>query len=61
MCVWVTKDDGKVNVFRALANGLYYLDAKAAADKGATVLVNTVKDKKTMYTNAEVSKAEFGD
>ena len=34
-----------------------YLDAKAAAEKDATVLVNTVKDKKTMYTNAEVSKA----
>ena len=38
----VTKDDGTANVFRASANGLYYLDAKAAADKDATVLVNTV-------------------
>ena len=42
----VTKDDGTANVFRASANGLYYPDATAAADKDATVLVNTVKDKK---------------
>ena len=52
----VTKDDRKANVFRASANGL---DAKAAADKYATVLVNTVKGKKTMSNNAEVSKAEY--
>ena len=55
----MTKHDGKANMFRDLANGLYYYDAKAAADKNATVLVNTVDDNKTMYTNAEVSKAEF--
>ena len=55
----VTKDDGKANVIRVSAHGLYYFDAKAEADKNATVLVNTVDDNKTMYTNAEVSKAEF--
>ena len=55
----MTKDDGKAIVFRVSANGLYYYDAKAAADKSATVLVNTVDDNKTMHTKAKVSKAEF--
>ena len=55
----MTKDDGKANVIRVSANGLYYYDAKAAADKDATVLVETVDDNKTMYTKAKVSKAEF--
>ena len=54
----VTKDDAKANMFLLSANGLGYLDAKAPADKDTMVLVNTVKDKKTMYTIAEVSKAE---
>ena len=46
----VAKDDGKANMFRVLANGLYYYDAKAAA---------AVNDNKTSCTNAEVSKGEF--
>ena len=60
-CV-VTKDDGKVDVLRVSDNGFYYCDAKTATDKAtdkdATVL-NTVKENKMMYTNAEVSKAEL--
>ena len=55
----VTKNDGKVDVFRVSDNGLYYCDAKTAEDKDATVLLNTVKENKTMYTNVEVSKAEL--
>jgi Reverse transcriptase (RNA-dependent DNA polymerase) len=56
----VTKDDGKMNVFRVSANGLYYYDVNAAAamDNNATVLVTTVNENKTRYTNAEVSMAE---
>jgi hypothetical protein len=56
----VTKDDGSVRVFQVSANGLYYYDVKAAAmDNDAAVLVNTVNQNKTRYTNAEVTKAEF--
>ena len=55
----VTKDDGKKNVFRVSANGLYYYDVEAAAmDKDAAVLVTTVNENMTRYTKAEVSMAE---
>ena len=42
----VTKDDGKVDVFRDSDNGLYYCDANTATDKDATVLLTTVKENK---------------
>ena len=55
----VTNDEnGHVNVFRASEQGLYYYDINAA-DKDATVLVNTVKENKTSFTNAEIEKAEY--
>ena len=38
----VTKEDGKANAFRVSANGLDYLDAKAAADKHSERLENDV-------------------
>ena len=45
----VTKDDGKVDVFRVSDSGLYYCDVKTATDQGATVLLNTVEENKTTY------------
>ena len=53
----VTKEDGKENVFHVSQSGLFYFDVKAA-DNDSMVLVNTVKENKTRYTNAEVSRAE---
>jgi hypothetical protein len=56
----VTKvDDGQVTVFRVSANGLYYNYVGAAAtavagSSNAAVLVTTVSENKTRYTNAEV-------
>jgi hypothetical protein len=57
----VMKDDGQEKVFKASTNGLYYFDtsAPAAALNNGTVLVNTVNEKKSFYTNAEVSRAEL--
>ena len=40
-----------------MAYGLYYDDAKAAADEDGAVLVTTGNNNKTWYTNVEVSKA----
>ena len=58
----VTKEDGSEKVFRVLANGLYYNDVKAAATENsshAAVLVTTVNENKTRYTNDEVLQAEL--
>jgi hypothetical protein len=62
----VTKvDGGQETVFRVSANGLYYNDVGAAAtaaagsSSNAAVLVTTVSENKTRYTNAEASQAEL--
>jgi hypothetical protein len=46
----VHKDDGETRCFRKSANGLFYLDAK---ETSGTVLVNTVEDNKSRYTNRD--------
>jgi hypothetical protein len=56
----VTKQDGKENVFRVSANGLYYYDTQAARNnEHAAVLVTTVNENKTRYTKAEVDQADI--
>jgi hypothetical protein len=50
----VHKDDGEKRFFRKSANRLFYLDAKEAT---GTVLVNTVEDNESTYTNREYSQA----
>ena len=55
----VIMDDGKANVFRASANGLYHLDAKVAADKDATVLVTQLTTTKRCIPMQKYPKAEF--
>jgi Reverse transcriptase (RNA-dependent DNA polymerase) len=58
----VTKEDGTKKIFVMSDLGLYYLDAaaslKARSESVATVLVNTVDQNKTKYTNAEVDRAQ---
>jgi hypothetical protein len=53
----VTKDDGTERVFQMSQSGLFYSDT-AVSDAHAAVLVVTVDENKTRYTNAEVSRAE---
>lgn len=51
----VTKPDGTVFEFKESEGGLYVLDT--AKDKSETVLVNTVADNKSSYTNEDYLKA----
>jgi hypothetical protein len=54
----VHKENGSVRKFTQSASGLFYLDArKAKKEKDGTVLVNTVEDNKTKYTNAVYKQA----
>jgi hypothetical protein len=56
-------EDGQETVYRVSANGLYYNDVRGAAtaadSSNAAVLVTTVSENKTRYTNAEASRAEL--
>jgi hypothetical protein len=56
-------EDGQETVYRASANGLYCNDVRGAAtaadSSNAAVLVTTVSENKTRYTNAEASRAEL--
>ena len=58
----VTRSDGTERVFSMSDTGLYFYDtatsAWASSSQINAVLVNTVSDNKTRYTNAEVSRAE---
>jgi hypothetical protein len=51
----VTKPDGKTHAFRESESGLYYMDMEAT--KPETVLINTVADNRSNYTNADYSNA----
>lgn len=60
----VHKGNGVERKFKQSENGLFYLDAREAnedvmVDMPGTVLVNTVEDNKTKYTNAEYKQAEL--
>jgi hypothetical protein len=50
----VTRPDGGLRVFRESPRGLYYMDAK---HHGGELLVTTVADKRSKYTNREYSQA----
>jgi len=59
----VTKEDGTKKVFNQSKHGLYYLDSASTARSESTestgaVLVNTVDENKSRYTNAEVDRAK---
>jgi hypothetical protein len=52
----IHKDDGTVRVFNQSPKGLYYMDTKSAQE--AVILVNTVEDNGTKYSQRDYSKAE---
>jgi hypothetical protein len=55
----LTMEGGAKKVFNKSEHGLYYLDAAPArAESAAAVLVNTVDDNKTRYTNTEIARAK---
>ena len=60
----VYKEDGTERGFKESARGLYYLDINTKqtnnikeASNDAIILINTVEDNKTRYTECDYSKA----
>jgi hypothetical protein len=54
----VTKPNGDVLRFKESSNGLYFMDTKEKEKQSGTVLVNTVADNQTNYTNEELLNAK---
>ena len=49
----VTKPDGTVFEFQESPTGLYYMDTKVMTSAMGQVMVNTVADNKSSYTDAD--------